>query len=824
MRILSIKQKLMLITLASSTLALLLIAAGFASYEWFSVRRTMVQDLSTVGQIIGSQSTGAITFGYNRDAQEILKALSAKKHVTAAAIYKGNHLFALYYASGVSPYQIVPVHPRPVGWRFAGNHLVMWRPIEMGGTRIGTIYLCSDLEALHARLWSYALTVLVFMVASLAVTYLLAARLQRIISRPIFHLAQTAKSVSADRNYAVRAQRESGDELGQLTDDFNEMLAQIQQRDDALKNAKDRLEKRVEERTRDLQQQFDRISLLNQITYAVAARQDFHSIVEIVLQQLEDHLPIDYSSAYHFDARTESLAVMMRGPKGQPMAEQLQVPHVIPLDDTPFRPCLQGEVVYVPDNNQTNLPVAQKLAQAGTLSVIGAPLLIDGKMFGLLVFLRRKLNGFSKAERKFIRGLSAHVALAIHQAQLYQDLRRAYNELHQTQQTVMQQERLKALGQMASGIAHDINNALSPVVGFAELIAQTEDSLSEEGRKYLQFIKTAGTDIAHIVGRLREFYRLRDPEESLQLLNLNRVAEQALNMTRPRWRDIPQSRGIMIEMRTDFDSRLPQFSGIESEIREAITNLIINAVDALPHGGALEVHTRLETSDLNGKGAVSERAVIEVRDSGIGMDEQTRKRCLEPFYSTKGQRGTGLGLAMVYGVMERHEGEIEIESEPGKGTTLRLIFPVRQLDKADKIPPSIDASSGPFRILCIDDEPTVRKLLQKMLELDHHRVEMTDGGKAGLEIFRAAHTQGQPFDVVITDLGMPYLDGREVAKILKHESPGTPIIMLTGWGVFMKDDNAQPAQVDGILSKPPNLQELREMLRRVVHPQAHPQA
>ncbi len=811
MRVFSIKHKLMLITMASSALALLLIASAFLTYEWFSVRRMMVQDLSTLAEIIGSQSTGAITFGYNRDAEEILKALSAKKHIEAAAVYQGDKLFAAYYAPGQTQAGTAPAHPGPEGWSFAGDHLILCRPIEMSGARMGFVYLCSDLDELHARLWSYMLTVLVFMLASLAATYLLASRLQRIISRPISHLAQTAKTVSEDQNYAIRAQRESGDELGQLIDGFNEMLAQIQERDNALKGANDRLEKRVEERTRDLRQQFDRISLLNQITYAVAARKDFNSIVQVVIGQLEERLPIDYGSAYVLDAPTNTFRTIVRGPKGKAIAAQIQMPDVLPVAETIFGPCVLGEMVYHPDLSQVNMPLTQKMAQAGLLSALGVPLVVEDKVFGLLVLERRNRDGFSQAERDFVRALSAHVALAIHQAQLYQDLRKAYDELHQTQQTVMQQERLKAVGQMASGIAHDINNALSPVVGFAELIAQTEAGLTEDGKKYLQYIKTAGTDVAQIVGRLREFYRPRDPGESLQPLDLNRVAGLALDMTRPRWRDIPQGRGIMIEVRTNFDPRLPSFSGIESELREAITNLIINAVDALPHGGALEVRTRTEKSDSG------EQAVLEISDTGVGMDEQTRKRCLEPFFSTKGQLGTGLGLAMVYGVMERHEGRIEIDSEPGKGTTMRLIFPVRKLDKTQQTHSAGDVPPGPFRILCIDDEPSVRKLLGKMLELDRHQVQTTDGGKAGLEAFRAAHGQGQPFDVVITDLGMPYLDGREVAKILKREFPSTPIIMLTGWGVFMKDDGWELTHVDGILSKPPSLQDLRAMLHRVVH-------
>jgi signal transduction histidine kinase/ActR/RegA family two-component response regulator len=430
---------------------------------------------------------------------------------------------------------------------------------------------------------------------------------------------------------------------------------------------------------------------------------------------------------------------------------------------------------------------------------------------------RLKPEGFSPEECEFLRTLSEHVALAGHQAQLHSDLEKAYNDLRQTQQTVMQQERLKALGQMASGIAHDINNALSPVVGFADLLVRTETTLSQNGKKFLQYIKTAGEDIAHIVARLREFYRRRDEREAFHSIEINQLAQQVIEMTRPRWRDIPQSRGVMVEMHTDFATELPQLTASESEVREALTNLILNAVDAVPHGGSITVRTLSQGWDFTDAKQIPAQVVLEVSDTGIGMDELTRKRCLEPFYSTKGKRGTGLGLAMVYGVMERHEGNIEIESAVGKGTTVRLIFPVRKPEIAEIVADGENhVASARLKILCIDDEPLLRELLKELLEREGHQVEVKDGGQSGVAAFRASCELGHPFDVVISDLGMPYLDGRQVASAVKRESPGTPVILLTGWGAFMKGEGDVPAQVDGILSKPPRSSEVREVLQRLV--------
>jgi CheY-like chemotaxis protein len=169
--------------------------------------------------------------------------------------------------------------------------------------------------------------------------------------------------------------------------------------------------------------------------------------------------------------------------------------------------------------------------------------------------------------------------------------------------------------------------------------------------------------------------------------------------------------------------------------------------------------------------------------------------------------------------MERHEGKIEVESVLGQGTLMRLIFPVRKLANEKKSDDDFETVLNPLRILCIDDEPLLRELLKELLHRDGHSVEIADNGQTGVNLFRASAAQGEPFDVVITDLGMPYFDGRQVAKVVKRESPLTPVIMLTGWGAFMKEDGEKPAQVDGVISKPPRSEDIRQALRKLVYDQ-----
>jgi CheY-like chemotaxis protein len=202
---------------------------------------------------------------------------------------------------------------------------------------------------------------------------------------------------------------------------------------------------------------------------------------------------------------------------------------------------------------------------------------------------------------------------------------------------------------------------------------------------------------------------------------------------------------------------------------------------------------------------------VEVVDTGLGMDEETRRRCLEPFFTTKGERGTGLGLAMVYGAVQRNHAAIEIESSLGKGTTVRLRFGVAATAAGQPVSASVrHATPSAMRILVIDDDPLVTEVLRDTLERDGHQVTAAEGGEAGIRIFREARDRGEAFRLVLTDLGMPYVDGRRVASAVKADSPSTGVILLTGWGRRLVDEGDIPPHVDHVLSKPPDLSELRE--------------
>jgi PAS domain S-box-containing protein len=562
--------------------------------------------------------------------------------------------------------------------------------------------------------------------------------------------------------------------------------------------------------------QLARLNLLNQITRAIGGREDLGSIYRVVLHSLEEDLGFDFGCICDYDATSGGLTVLHVGVRSQTLARELALTEQahIPIDANGLSRCVRGQFVYEPDITEVKLPFPQKLAAAGLRSFVAAPLQIDSKVFGVFVAARQARESFSSGECEFLQQLSEHIALAAHQAQLYASLQGAYDDLRQTQQAVMQQERFRALGQMASGIAHDINNALSPMGLSTEMLLEDESDLSPRTRKHLEMIQRATDDVAQTVVRLTEFYRQRELQMTLSPIHINSLVEQVADLTRARWSDIPLRQGVVIEMHKEFEPAPPAIMGVDSEIREALINLIFNAVDAMPSGGVLTLRTRIEERSLGPPKLRS--VVVEVADSGVGMDEDTRRRCLEPFFTTKGERGTGLGLAMVYGTVQRHGADIEIESMAGNGTTVRLTFAVPVEVAADFEPETPRPMPSRFRILVVDDDPLVIRVLCDSLEKDGHDVVTANGGQAGIDAFSAAQREGKPFTAVITDLGMPRVDGRKVASFVKSASESTPVILLTGWGQSLIAESDVSPHVDLVLSKPPKLRDLREALRSVV--------
>jgi len=564
-----------------------------------------------------------------------------------------------------------------------------------------------------------------------------------------------------------------------------------------------------------LQTQRDRLHLLEQVTRAISQRQDTESIFQVVVRTLEDQLPADFVCICRYDPLAQLLVVAHVGTGSATLGRELGITEraEITIDGNGLSRCVAGELVYERDIAEVDFPFPRRLAAHGLRSLVVAPLAAETEVFGVLVVARHAVDTFSSADCEFLKQVSDHVALAANQTQLRDRLQQAYDDLKQTQQAILEQERLRAIGQMASGIAHDINNAISPVAVYTQSLRerQAELGLLPEVRDYLETVGRVVKDISATVARMRDFYRPGDAGAGFEAVDLNTLILQVVGLTRARWNDMPQQRGIVITVSTALEAALPRILGDAAQLREAATNLVFNAVDAMPDGGTITIRTASFAARPGGK----RRVRFEVGDTGTGMDEETRRRCLEPFFTTKGERGTGLGLAMVQGAAQHHKAELGIDSAPGEGTRVWLDFTDTTSAEAEPRRAESAREQRPLRLLLVDDDPAVLSSTTVVLELKGHRIIAADGGKAGIDALRAAHDAGEPFDVVITDLGMPYVDGNQVALTAKELFPDTPVILLTGWGRRMATGDGAPAHVDYVLPKPLELDALREIFAGV---------
>jgi len=476
-----------------------------------------------------------------------------------------------------------------------------------------------------------------------------------------------------------------------------------------------------------------------------------------------------------------------------------------------------GRPAWMPDlATSVDFPASAAAGAVGLHTGFALPVVTGGSVVAVLEFFTRRPlprhELFVEALAQVGTLLGWVVQRSRADAALREDRRRleaAVAELRHTQEQLVQQQRLQALRQMASGIAHDFNNVLVPIAGFSELLVAHPQALDDRLKtgRYLGLIRTAANEAVKLVNRLREFYRSRDDTDWYEAVDLNQLVTQAIAATEPRRREQARARGLDVRVETALGD-IPTVTGDAGQLQEVITNLLVNAVDAMPTGGAVTVRTSLVPGEGDAGGAAA-RVRLVVQDTGTGMTEEVRQRCLEPFFTTKGERGTGLGLAVTLGIVKRHEGTIDIESAPGGGTHIVVDLPVGLSTDAGGLLTS-DGAGRPLHVLVVDDEAFVREVMREFLTLEGHTVHLAENGRVALAVFRA-----QRFDAVVTDRAMPGLNGDQLAAAVKAESPGTPVIMLTGHGDTMRVVGDRPAGIDLVLSKPATLAKIREALAKI---------
>lgn len=447
----------------------------------------------------------------------------------------------------------------------------------------------------------------------------------------------------------------------------------------------------------------------------------------------------------------------------------------------------------------------------GLASMVMVPIALDGVVAASIVAASAREGGFTTEQIRRLEMVSYHVAVALKNAELFSRLQASYIQLNEAQDSLVRAEKLRALGEMASGVAHDFNNVLGAILARAQLLKR--QLAGHEAVAELEVIEKAAQDGASTVRRLQDFTRVRT-DRTFEPIAVVQIAEDCLSLTRGRWRDEAERAGIHYDVTTRFDV-VPDVEGQASELREVVTNLILNALDAMPDGGALHVSTRLVTDGTGG--GTGAQVVLEVKDSGQGMSAEVRARIFDPFFTTKGVRGVGLGLSVAYGIVQRHSGRIEVDSEPGVGTTMRVRLPASGRPSGESHRPAPAAIQKGMRagvtlaVLVIDDEPSVRSLLGDLLRSAGHEVTQVASGKEGIAWLEA----GGQCDIVLTDLGMPDVSGWEVASELRSWEKAPPVVLVTGWGIQLDDQLLVESGVKGVIAKPFTVEEVLDTVERV---------
>ncbi|MDQ3253667.1 MAG: PAS domain S-box protein, partial [Acidobacteriota bacterium] len=381
---------------------------------------------------------------------------------------------------------------------------------------------------------------------------------------------------------------------------------------------------------------------------------------------------------------------------------------------------------------------------------------------------------------------------------------RDISEQKQERERAAQSEKLRALGQLASGVAHDFNNSLAAILGRAQLLQRM--TLDTELTRGLEIIQTAAQDAAVTVRRIRTFARQTE-DEAFDVLDVSALLGDAVEITRTRWENEARARGLHYDVRLDAMMEGLFTEGSASELREVFVNLIVNAVDAMPEGGSLSISTQR----LGRRGA--RRLRLLFADTGAGMSAEVSGRIFEPFFTTKGAQGTGLGLFVSYGIIERHLGRMSVASVPGSGTVITIELPLVRPPPPFIIEgtrPATVQTADSLAVLVVDDESIVRDTMTEMLRELGHRVISVDGGGSAIKAL-ATHQ----FDVVFTDLSMPGMDGWDVAREVRRRQSGARVVIVTGHGKDGDSRNNWEEAADGIIAKPFDFTQVEEVLARV---------
>ena len=575
-------------------------------------------------------------------------------------------------------------------------------------------------------------------------------------------------------------------EIGQIGEAFTRLL-------EDLRGSTERLENLV-----------FKLSTLNEVVELAARIPQLQDLLALVLERTMGTVRATIGSIMLLDHDRGVLRVAVARGLPEGVVGQAEVP----VGEGVAGKVVQiGEAVLVEDITTDPRFARPNDAKYGSGAFMCLPVRVDDRVIGVVNLAKPAAaapgtSAFTPTDLQFLNTLMTHVGYAVDNARLLQEatlsangLRRAMEDLRTTQSRVVEGATLRAVGQMASGVAHHVNNLLAVISGRTQLLLHRNPQ--PEIRRPLEVIQRATFDAADVVRRVLDYTAVQ-PVAEHAAVDLNEIVREVLELTRPRWRDEAQMHAIDLDVAGEL-GQVPRVAGEAPALREVLMNLLFNAIDAMRESGRIRVATW----------AADDWAYCAIADTGVGMAEEVRRRAFEPFFTTKGPQGTGLGLSVAQAIVQRHGGELILRPNEVRGTVVTVRLPLASAPAAT--PPAPTPGGSPLRVLVIDDETSVREALVDTLTDEGHTAIQAASGKEGLQ--RLA--EGARVDVVITDLGMPDMTGWDVARAVRRARPGLAIGLVTGWAVALELSEEERRAVDFVIAKPYTIEALRAALADV---------
>ena len=645
-RDLPIKRKLTLIAMLTSSVTLLLAGVTYVAYDLMTFRQGMSRNLLTLAQIIGANSTAALTFNDRRAAEEILAALEAERQIVSACLYtKDGELFTKYLRGGMSPSR--PLQDCP---RFGANHLEVTSEIIFDRERIGTMYLQSDMQEFYSRLKRYASIGAVVMLASSLVGFLIASKLQRVISGPTLHLAETARFVSEHEDYSVRVARRGKDELGDLVEAFNGMLAAIQKRDADL-----------QARTHELTRSVEELKALEEVGRAVSSTLDLETVLATIVSRAVQLSGANGGLIYEYDEATQEFHLRATDRMEQELIEALRAAPIHFGEGAIGQAAALRAPVQIPDALDERGYVVTRLRpileRLGYRSVLAVPLLRQERIVGGLVVLRRESGSFPTPVVNLLQIFATQSVLAIHNARLFREIQEKGHQLELAS---------KYKSQFLASMSHELRTPMNAVLGYTRmLLMNVYGELPEKVRDVHGRIDKSGRHLLGLINDVLDFSKIEAGQLTLAInpYSIRDVVHAVVAGTQ----SLATEKNLALKITVPADP--PAASGDERRVTQVLLNLVGNAIKFTDSG-----EVRVDVAAVNGAIEVS------VSDSGPGIAAADQGHIFEEFHqaessTTQKKGGTGLGLAIAKRIVELHGGKIWVESEVGKGSKFTFTLP-----------------------------------------------------------------------------------------------------------------------------------------------------